>query len=217
MLLVFCDQRLVVNEDDRPRLWYFDKMRVPPAIPRRILFAVPDQMSRYFFGPLERHPVCEQRLREIIPQTIDPSTDGWPIDGTEGDLSRNILIEMVLSPRPNNHERLHIRPPRLAGALATGWRCREPGGGATAGRTPVLPEPSPERAQVVAWWGAGRHTTEPADFGRTACPAQGSLAPLGSLAGGTERANSLKPGFPIWPWYSTARTSRRALISGAPT
>ena len=25
------------------------------------------------------------------------------------------------------------------------------------------------------------------------------------------------PGFPIWPWYSTARTSRRALISGAPT
>ena len=26
-----------------------------------------------------------------------------------------------------------------------------------------------------------------------------------------------EPGFPIWPWYSTARTSRRALISGAPT
>ena len=26
-----------------------------------------------------------------------------------------------------------------------------------------------------------------------------------------------QPGFPIWPWYSTARTSRRALISGAPT
>ena len=26
-----------------------------------------------------------------------------------------------------------------------------------------------------------------------------------------------RPGFPIWPWYSTARTSRRALISGAPT
>ena len=25
------------------------------------------------------------------------------------------------------------------------------------------------------------------------------------------------PGFPIWPWYSTVRTSRRALISGAPT
>ena len=27
----------------------------------------------------------------------------------------------------------------------------------------------------------------------------------------------LKPEFPIWPWYFTARTSRRALISGAPT
>ena len=30
-------------------------------------------------------------------------------------------------------------------------------------------------------------------------------------------AGKTKPGFPIWPWYSTARTSRRALISGAPT
>ena len=28
---------------------------------------------------------------------------------------------------------------------------------------------------------------------------------------------SYVPGFPIWPWYSTVRTSRRALISGAPT
>ena len=28
---------------------------------------------------------------------------------------------------------------------------------------------------------------------------------------------SYRPGFPIWPWYSTVRTSRRALISGAPT
>ena len=27
----------------------------------------------------------------------------------------------------------------------------------------------------------------------------------------------LKPGFPIWLWYRIARTSRRALISGAPT
>ena len=31
------------------------------------------------------------------------------------------------------------------------------------------------------------------------------------------RSDTLNPGFPIWPWYSTARTSRRALISGAPT
>ena len=30
-------------------------------------------------------------------------------------------------------------------------------------------------------------------------------------------AKRFEPGFPIWPWYSTARTSRRALISGAPT
>ena len=28
---------------------------------------------------------------------------------------------------------------------------------------------------------------------------------------------SFKPGFPIWLWYRIARTSRRALISGAPT
>ena len=28
---------------------------------------------------------------------------------------------------------------------------------------------------------------------------------------------ALKPGFPIWLWYRIARTSRRALISGAPT
>ncbi len=28
---------------------------------------------------------------------------------------------------------------------------------------------------------------------------------------------TIEPGFPIWPWYSTVRTSRRALISGAPT
>ena len=26
-----------------------------------------------------------------------------------------------------------------------------------------------------------------------------------------------KPGFPIWLWYLTARTSRRAVISGVPT
>ena len=29
--------------------------------------------------------------------------------------------------------------------------------------------------------------------------------------------DGIYPGFPIWPWHSTARTSRRALISGAPT
>ena len=34
---------------------------------------------------------------------------------------------------------------------------------------------------------------------------------------GYEEHDLFKPGFPIWPWYSTARTSRRALISGAPT
>ena len=34
---------------------------------------------------------------------------------------------------------------------------------------------------------------------------------------GFDRVIEIKPGFPIWPWYSTARTSRRALISGAPT
>ena len=33
----------------------------------------------------------------------------------------------------------------------------------------------------------------------------------------TVSGRPIKPGFPIWPWYSTARTSRRALISGAPT
>ncbi len=26
-----------------------------------------------------------------------------------------------------------------------------------------------------------------------------------------------EPGFPIWLWYLTARTSRRAVISGVPT
>ena len=31
------------------------------------------------------------------------------------------------------------------------------------------------------------------------------------------RLESFEPGFPIWLWYRIARTSRRALISGAPT
>ena len=34
---------------------------------------------------------------------------------------------------------------------------------------------------------------------------------------GDNRNINFIPGFPIWPWYSTVRTSRRALISGAPT
>ena len=34
---------------------------------------------------------------------------------------------------------------------------------------------------------------------------------------GDRRHGATEPGFPIWPWYSTVRTSRRALISGAPT
>ena len=42
------------------------------------------------------------------------------------------------------------------------------------------------------------------------------LSPLEAMASGTPVLTS-NPGFPIWPWYSTARTSRRALISGAPT
>ena len=33
----------------------------------------------------------------------------------------------------------------------------------------------------------------------------------------SRKGRTSKPGFPIWPWYSTVRTSRRALISGAPT
>ena len=32
-----------------------------------------------------------------------------------------------------------------------------------------------------------------------------------------DTAKPSKPGFPIWLWYRIARTSRRALISGAPT
>ena len=57
---------------------------------------------------------------------------------------------------------------------------------------------------IVAWWGAGRHTTEPADFGRTACPAQGSLALLLGALGGWLRKDRRPPGCGASTWLPTS-------------